>query len=115
MRSIPERTFVFGVRVVRFSGSLPRTPAGFAIASQLVRSGTGIGANVEEAQDASSRKEFVRFMVIALKEARETLYWLRIIHESKMVTSSDLRDLLKEAQELVKILITSVKNSRKQL
>ncbi|EKD64956.1 MAG: hypothetical protein ACD_50C00232G0005, partial [uncultured bacterium] len=75
---ITVRCFNFGVDIVRLANKLPKTPAGFAIASQIIRSGTSVGANVVEAQDAISKKEFIRMMFISLKECRETLYWLAL-------------------------------------
>ncbi len=61
-KDIVERTFKFGIRVIKLVKTLPRTPVGFAVASQLVRSGTSVGANVEEAQSAISKKEFISKM-----------------------------------------------------
>lgn len=76
---ITKRCFEFGCLIVEISNKLPRTPAGYAIAEQIIRSGTSVGANVVEAQDASSKKEFIRSMTIALKEDRETIYWLYLL------------------------------------
>lgn len=74
MLTIPERTFKFGIKIVKLSSKFPKNSSGFAISSQIVRSGTSVGANVEEAQNAGSKKEFIRGMTIALKEARETYF-----------------------------------------
>ena len=110
---ITERTFRFSVRVVnvcRFlekQGSVSRT-----LASQLLRSGTSIGANVEEAQAGQSKPDFISKMSIACKEARETHYWLRLLIASDIVQEGKIGDLVKEADELVRILSTIVKSSR---
>jgi four helix bundle protein len=112
--TIPERTFSFGVKIVKLASKLPKNSSGFAISSQIVRSGTSVGANVEEAQNASSKKEFIRGITIALKEARETHYWLRIIMESGLVERG-LQPLLDENLEIVKILTSSVKNAKIRL
>lgn len=112
-RDIVERTFKFGVRIVKMVSVFPKTPAGFALGGQAIRSGTSVGANIEEAQDAISRKEFIHSMSISLKESRETLYWLKIILESGLVSNSRLSDLMNENLEIVKILTAIVKNSRK--
>jgi four helix bundle protein len=112
--SIPERTFKFGVRIVNLVSGLPKNSAGFAISNQLIRSGTSIGANVEEAQNAGSRKEFIRSITIALKEARETLYWLKLIAESKIITL-DLSAVASENLEIIKILTSSIKSAKKKL
>ena len=74
-----ERLLSFSVKIITLASKLPRTPSGFAIAGQIIRSGTSIGANCEEAQDSSSRKEFLNKINISLKEARETYYWLKVI------------------------------------
>lgn len=73
-RDIVERTFKFSLRIVEIVNSLPKTTTGFAIGNQVIRSGTSIGANMEEAQDAFSRNDFSHAINISLKEARETLY-----------------------------------------
>lgn len=110
--TIRTRTLQFSVLIIQLTNLFPRTAAGFALADQLVRSGTSIGANVEEAQDANSRKEFIYCLTVALKEARETYYWLKVVKESDLVSLSMLDQALQEASELVKILTTIVKNSK---
>ena len=79
---------------------------------QLLRSGTSIGANIEEAVGGSSRKEFVHKLRIAYKEARETHYWLRLFRESKMLEEKLADSFIKDCEELLKIL-TSIINSAK--
>lgn len=71
---IRERSFKFGIRICKLTNELPKTPFGFEIGKQLVRSGTAIGANIEEAQNAVSKPDFVSKLNISLKEARETKY-----------------------------------------
>jgi len=109
---IMARTFSFSVRIVKLVNALPKTVAGGVVARQLMRAGTSIGANTEEAQGSHSKKDFVRRMNIARMEAREALYWLRLIRETEMLQPSVLADLLNEADELVRILITIVKRSQ---
>ena len=109
---IAERTFSFALRVLRLVRALPRDTVGAVVARQLARSGTGIGSNVEEAQDAHTKKEFIRKMNIARGEARETLYWLRLIREAELVGTDLLTDIIRESDELVRILVTIVKRAR---
>ncbi|MDD5415416.1 MAG: four helix bundle protein [Candidatus Daviesbacteria bacterium] len=109
---IRERTFNFGVRVVKLVMSLPRNSAGIAIGNQLIRCGTSIGANTEEAQNAGSRKEFIYGLTVALKEARETEYWLRMIAEVGIISKSRLEVLLEENQEIIKILTSIIKRTK---
>ena len=85
VRGITEHSFRFATRIVQLVNSLPRTVAGNVIARQVMRAGSSVGANVEEAQAASSKKEFSRRMEIAQSEAREVLYWLRIVAECGLV------------------------------
>lgn len=109
---IEERTFKFGVRIVKLVINLPKNTAGFKIGEQVLRSGTSVGANVEEAQNSGSKKEFIHSLTIALKEARETNYWLRLIGETGIVRQDRLENLIGENNEIIKILITIVKKSK---
>jgi four helix bundle protein len=79
----------------------------------MARCGTSIGANVEEAQAAQSKAGFARRMNIARAEAKETLYWLRLLGEAEILPRGSLRSLLAEADELVRILTSIVKTSRR--
>ncbi|MCK4471909.1 MAG: four helix bundle protein [Anaerolineae bacterium] len=108
---IQERTFKFAVRVVKLLNRLPRTTAGFEIGKQVVRSATSIGSNVEEADAAESKQDFIHKMSIAHKETRETRYWLRIIRAA-LLDDDELRALIQESDELVRILYTIVENAR---
>lgn len=92
-KDLLERFFKFAIEIIKLAGKLPKTPAGYAIASQIIRSGTSIGANSEEAQDAISRKEFLKTINISLKEARETCYWLKIIDHSGLLPEEDISQL----------------------
>ena len=108
---IQERTFKFAVRVVKLLNRLPRTTAGFEIGKQVVRSAMSIGSNVEEADAAESKQDFIHKMSIAHKETRETRYWLRIIRAA-LLDDDELRALIQESDELVRILYTIVENAR---
>ncbi|OGG14272.1 hypothetical protein A2773_06670 [Candidatus Gottesmanbacteria bacterium RIFCSPHIGHO2_01_FULL_39_10] len=109
---ITKRCFDFAVLIVQLANKLPRTAAGFAIANQIIRSGTSVGANVVEAQDAISKKEFIRIMFFALKECRETLYWLSLILETKLLPQKEIEDCLNEGKQLRAILATIVRKSK---
>jgi four helix bundle protein len=104
-RDIERRTFNFALKVVHFCRALDaKTGVGWALNKQLLRAGTSIGANVEEAQAGQSRADFISKNAIALKEARETAYWLRLIHSAELVASPVLDELLRESDELARIL-----------
>lgn len=108
-KSFLKRLIRFSSEIIKFANTLPKTPAGFAIASQIIRSATSVGANVNEAQDASSTKDFLNKMMIALREARETFYWLEVIDSSSLNSSGELSKLNVEANEIIAILVSITK------
>ena len=109
---IQQRTFLFELNIIRFSEHLPHNQVGKILCNQLVRSGTSIGANMEEVTAASSKQDFIYKANISLREARETNYWLRLIKESEMVNSPQLDELVMESIELMKILGAIVSKAR---
>jgi four helix bundle protein len=111
-RDIQERAFAFAVQIVRLHRTVVQDVAGRALGGQLLRSGTSIGANLEEANAGQSRADFVSKCSIALKEARETQYWLRLLVASDIATAAQITPVLAEATEIVAILTTIVKNAR---
>ena len=112
--SITERCFNFSVRIVHLCQFLcKRSNICNVIARQLLRSGTSIGANVEEAQAGHSKADFIAKMSIARKEARETHYWIRLIKETKLIEEVKIDDILSEAEQLVKIITAIVKSAQK--
>jgi four helix bundle protein len=108
---IQERTFEFAVQVAKLVNRLPRTVAGVEIGRQVVRSATSVGANVEEADAAESKQDFIHKMSIAQKEAREARYWLRVI-QAALLDNDEVQSLIQESDELVRILYTIVDNAR---
>jgi len=106
---IVTKTFNFSKEIIKLYISLKRDKV-FELASQLMRSATSIGANVEEAQAAQSKRDFISKMSIAAKEARETRYWLRLLHETA-ITEKEVEHLLKEVEEIINILTKIVKTS----
>jgi four helix bundle protein len=100
------RTKKFAVQVVRAVGSFPKAIDGQIIGRQLLKAGTSIGANYREANRAESRVDFVHKIGIAEKEAAETIYWLEICQECRLGDKEKVDNLLKEAGELLAILIT---------
>ena len=97
-RDLPEFTFQFARRVVTLCQVLDQTPGvNRTLANQLLRSGTSMGANVEEAQAGQSRADFLSKLSIACKEVREPHYWLRLVAATELVSESRLTELLEEA------------------
>jgi four helix bundle protein len=109
---VREKSFEFAVAVVRLQKALVEHRE-YEVSRQLVRSGTAIGALVEEAIGAESRKDFLHKMAMAHKEARESHYWLRVLQASGVVTGLDLGLLLSQADELV-ALLTSITRTVKE-
>lgn len=95
-QDIGERVFNFAVRVLKMTQSLPKTYVNIVIINQIIRSVTSIGANIEEARGAHTKTDFTYGMNIAKKEARETIYWLKLIIEMNPSFSSRLSLLLQE-------------------
>ncbi len=115
-KDLTGRTFEFARRVVKLCQILDRTPGvSRTLAHQLLRSGTSIGANVEEGQAAQSRADFLSKLSIARPEARETHYWLRLLAASEVVDESRLTELLDEADQLIAILTTITKKTKQNL
>ena len=90
---------------------LPRDVAGYEIGRQVLRSGTPVGANTEEADAAESTDDFLHKLKVALKEAQETRFWLRNIRESELLVDKEVDSLLQEIIELIKILNTIITNT----
>jgi four helix bundle protein len=107
---IKNKSYEFALRIIKLYLFLTDKKH-FEIANQIVRAGTGIGANVEEALAGFSRKDFTAKMSIASKEARETHYWLRLIRDSGLVGINQVKSLVSESETLVKILTSIVKTS----
>lgn len=106
-----KRSFAFACDIVKLYRALEaRLPT--SIARQVLKAGTSIGANLEEARAASSRKDLAEKFAIALREARETRYWLRLLTATALVPPEFVSAQLSEANELVAILTTSVKRLR---
>jgi len=109
-QEISERAFEFAVRVIKLCQVLDEKPGvSRTLANQLLRSGTSVGANLEESKGGQSRADFLSKVSISLKEARETHYWLRLLNAADILPERQLTPLLDEANQLVAILTTIVK------
>jgi four helix bundle protein len=110
---IPDRTFQFAQRIVKLCMTMDAKPGvSRTLANQLLRSGTSIGANVEEGQASQSEADFVSKYSIACKEARETCYWLRLLAACDVVPATSLTELEAECNELIAILTRIIKKVR---
>jgi four helix bundle protein len=108
---VKDKSYAFALRVISLTRWL-REQKEFEIARQILRSGTAIGANVEEALAGISRPDFIAKMSIASKEARETHYWLRLLRDSKIIPESKIAPLEAENLELIRLLTAIVKTSQ---
>ena len=107
---IKEKSYSFALQIIRLYKSLLKQNE-FVLSKQLLRSGTSIGANVEEALAGQSRADFLSKMSIASKEARETHYWLRLIRDSETISKTEVEPLLTESESIAKILTSIVKTT----
>ena len=110
-RELQNRTKQFALRVLKLVDALPPTAAGRAISSQLIRAATAVGANYRSACRARSRAEFTAKLGIVLEEADESLYWLELVRDGKLLPESKLLLLLNEADELTAILACGRKSA----
>jgi four helix bundle protein len=115
-QDIRERTFELAVRVVKLCQYLDEKPGvGRTLGKQLLRSGTSIGANIEEAKAAQSRADFIMKCTIAQKEARETHYWLRLLAATEVVPFERIASLLTEAEQMTRIVAAIIVAARKNV
>jgi four helix bundle protein len=110
---IREKSYQFALAVIKLYLRV-QDQKEFVVSKQLLRAGTSIGANVEEAIAAESRRDFVHKMALASKEARETVYWLRLLTDSELVRNLDASRELDHARELVRMLTSIVKTAAKK-
>jgi len=101
---VQQKSFAFALRIVEVSRALANEQKEFVLSKQLLRSGTSIGANIEEAIGGQSKKDFYAKLTIAYKEARETNYWLRLLKESDILNRKIAKELLIQSDELLRII-----------
>jgi four helix bundle protein len=106
---LQEKSLAFAVRVVRFYRYLCDEKREYVLSKQILRSGTGIGANVRESRNAQSPADFITKLTIALKEADETQYWLELLNLSDYITPEEFQSLNNDLTELVAMLTSSIK------
>ena len=108
---IKERAYAFSLDIIRLYQKI-KAQNEFVLSKQVLRSGTSIGANIEEASAAQSRKDFIAKMAVASKEARETLYWLRLLRDSNICPGKELAGMIEESKEIIKMLTAIVKTTK---
>ncbi|PYV40899.1 MAG: four helix bundle protein [Acidobacteria bacterium] len=107
-----KRTKAFALRIIRLVEALPKLPIPRAIGGQLLRSGTSVGANYRASCRARSRADFVSKMGIVEEECDESIYWMELLIESGQVKPARLEDLIKEASEILSLVVSSIRTAR---
>lgn len=109
---ILDKSYKFGLRIVKLYLHLKKKKIDNGLCSQILRSGTSVGANIEEAVGGSSRKDFINKMQVSYKEARETRYWLRLLMDSELLEKKLANSFITDCEEILKILTTILKSSK---
>ena len=112
---LKERTQRFSIRIIKLVEHLPETKSSRVIADQILRSSSSIGANYRAARRSKSRRDFINKLKIVEEETDETLYWLEVIEQLRMLDPKRLKDLTNEANELLSIFVTSIKTAKSNL
>ena len=112
---IRQKTFALALRIVKLHKYLAQEKHEFVMSKQLLRSGTGVGALVREAQNAESKADFIHKMSIALKEANETEYWIELLYKSGYLDANTYSKIHSEALSVLRMLISIVKTSKSNL
>lgn len=113
--AVKDKSFQFALKIVTLYKYLTTQKNEYVLSKQLLRSGTSVGANVEEALSSQSKKEFIAKLNISLKEARETSYWLRLLKESGYIQKGDLTEKSEELSKILTSIIISTKGNIKNL
>lgn len=110
---IKERTYKYSLDVLKFAGKLSRGINNQVLIKQLIRSVTSVGANIVEGQAGSSKKDFIKYYMISLKSANESIYWLSLIKDTNPTLADNVKKLIEETEEIAKILGKIVVNCKK--
>jgi four helix bundle protein len=109
-----RRTKAFVLRVIRLVDSLPKSRAGNVFATQLLRAGTSVGANYRAACRARSPADFIAKMGIVEEECDEAIYWMELLIEARVAKAERLTDLMREAQEILAMVVSSIRTARRR-
>ena len=101
---VQQKSFSFAIRIINLYKYLVSEKREFILSKQLLRCGTSIGANIEESIGGQSEKDFLSKLSISYKEARETIYWLKLLKETEYISKNEFESIYNEAEEICKIL-----------
>ena len=110
---IENKSFDFAVRIVNLYKHLTNDKKELILSKQLLRSGTSIGANVSEGEKGQTKPDFNAKMSVALKEANETYYWLRLLYKTEFLTEKEFKSMEKDIDEIIAILVSICKKTQK--
>jgi len=110
--ALRDKSFLFALRVIKCYQFLQVEQKEFVLSKQLLRSGTSIGANVREAEQAQSKPDFIHKLSIAIKETNETLYWLELLGQSGYLRKIEFESIYQDCIELIKLLTSIIKKSK---
>ncbi|MDD3077521.1 MAG: four helix bundle protein [Paludibacter sp.] len=111
--TVKNKSYAFALRIIKAYKYLSSEQREFVLSKQMLRSGTGIGTLIREAEHAESKADFIHKVNIALKEANETEYWLMLLHDSEFIDEKSFNSIRTDCQGLIKILISIIKTSKK--
>ncbi len=110
--ALKDKSYKFALRIVKLYKHLSEEKRDFVLSKQILRSGTSIGANIAEGNQAQSKSDFIHKLSIAHKESFETDYWLNLLRDAEYITEKQAKSLLLDCQELQKLLTTSIKTAK---
>lgn len=112
---LEEKSFGFALRIIKLNKYLQKSQKEYILSKQVLRSGTAIGALMQEAKYAQSRADYLHKQAIALKEANETKYWLRLLKESDYISKKMFDSIYPEVESLIKMLVSSTKKLKETI
>ncbi len=115
MSILAEKSYQFAIRIVKLNEYLRKEKQEYTLSKQLLRSGTAIGALVSEAQYAQSKADFISRMYIALKEANESRYWIRLLTDCKYLTTAMSESIFEDVEALIKMLTSTINTTKEKL
>lgn len=112
---LKDKSFQFALKIVKLYTFLTEQKREYVMSKQLLRSGTSIGANIREAQNAQSKADFIHKLSISQKECDETLYWIELLHQSDFVEEKEFKAFNNDASELLKMLRSSILTTKQKI
>ncbi|MGI8668559.1 MAG: four helix bundle protein [Aridibacter sp.] len=109
---LKDKSYKFSLRIIKLFQHLSKDKKEFVLSKQILRSGTSIGANIEEAFQGESKADFIHKLAISNKEAFETHYWLRLLRDSEILETKLAESFLTDCDELQRLLVSSIKTAK---